>query len=135
MDQQIIHLYDEYTHKPLPRSEFLKKLAILVGGTAAAMAILPMIELNYANAATVAIDDESLFTESVKYAGDNCEMQAYVARPKANGKYPTVLIIHENRGLNAQIEDVARRAASAGYLAIAPNAWLHYQVFQPTKMK
>lgn len=122
MDQQIINLYDEYTHKPLPRSEFLKKLAILVGGTAAAMAILPMIELNYANAATVAIDDESLFTESLKYAGDNCEMQAYVARPKANGKYPTVLIIHENRGLNAHIEDVARRAASAGYLAIAPNA-------------
>lgn len=122
MDQQIINLYDEYTHKPLTRKEFIKRLALLTGGTAAALTVLPMIELNYANAATVPIHDDELFTENIKYAGDNCEMQAYVARPKKEGKYPTVIIIHENRGLNAHIEDVARRAAKAGYLAIAPNA-------------
>lgn len=122
MDQNIINLYDEYTHKPLTRNEFIKRLSLMVGGTAAALTVLPMLELNYAKAATVAINDDELHTESISYPGDNCTMQAYVARPKADGKYPTVIIIHENRGLNAHIEDVARRAAKAGYLAIAPNA-------------
>ena len=68
------------------------------------------------------VNDDELFTENIKYAGDNCEMQAYVARPKKENKYATVLVIHENRGLNAHIEDVTRRVAKAGYLAIAPNA-------------
>ncbi|HQV54046.1 MAG TPA: dienelactone hydrolase family protein [Chitinophagaceae bacterium] len=120
MDQQIINLYDEYTHKPLSRSEFLKRLAILAGGTAAAMTILPMLEVNYANAATTS--SEELFTERIVYPGINGDMQAYVARPKENKPYATVVVIHENRGLNVHIEDVTRRAAKAGYLAIAPNA-------------
>ena len=120
MDQQIINLYDEYTHRPLSRQEFISRLAKMVGGVTAAMAILPMLELNTANAATVPADE--LFTERISYPGINGDMQAYVARPKAEGKYPTVIVIHENRGLNAHIEDVARRAASAGFLAIAPNA-------------
>jgi len=122
MNQDIINLYDEYTHKPLKRTDFLKRLAVLAGGTAAAMSLLPLLENNYAQAATVAFEDDSLFTENIKYAGDNCEMQAYVARPKAPGKYATIIVIHENRGLNAHIEDVARRVAKAGFLAIAPNA-------------
>ncbi len=120
MDQQIINLYDEYTHLPLSRQEFLGRLTKLVGSTAAAMAILPMLEVNSAHAATMPEDD--LFTERITYPGGTGDMQAYVARPKKEMKYPTVIIIHENRGLNAHIEDVARRAASAGYLAIAPNA-------------
>jgi carboxymethylenebutenolidase len=120
MNQEIINLYDEYTHKPLSRSEFLKKLAMLTGSTAAAMAILPMIEVNYAHAAVTTVAD--LFTETITYPGVPNQMTAYVARPKADKKYPAVIIIHENRGLNAHIEDVARRAANAGYLAIAPNA-------------
>jgi len=120
MDQQIINLYDEYTHKPLSRQEFLRRLALLTGGTAAAMAILPMIEVNYTHAAVTSADD--LFTERIKYPGVNGDMEAYVARPKDQKKYPTVIVIHENRGLNAHIEDVTRRAANAGYLAIAPNA-------------
>jgi len=122
MNQDIINLYDEYTHKPLKRTDFLKRLAVLAGGTAAAMSLLPLLENNYAQAATVAFEDDNLFTENIKYAGDNCEMQAYVARPKAPGKYATIIVIHENRGLNAHIEDVARRVAKAGFLAIAPNA-------------
>jgi len=122
MNQDIINLYDEYTHKPLKRTDFLKRLAVLAGGTAAAMSLLPLLENNYAQAATVAFEDDNLFTENIKYAGDNCEMQAYVARPKTPGKYATVIVIHENRGLNAHIEDVARRVAKAGFLAIAPNA-------------
>lgn len=120
MDQRIINLYDEYTHKPLSRNEFLRRLAILAGGTAAAMAILPMIEVNQAHAAIT--PDNDLFTERINYQGVNGDMQAYVARPKEEGKYPTVVVIHENRGLNAHIEDVTRRAANAGFLAIAPNA-------------
>nr|WP_294907029.1 dienelactone hydrolase family protein [uncultured Lacibacter sp.] len=120
MDQQIINLYDEYTHKPLPRSEFMKRLAILTGSTAAAVAILPFLEGNYAKAAVTPDDD--LFTEYISYPAVTGEMKAYVARPKKEAKYGTVVVIHENRGLNAHIEDVARRAASAGFLAIAPNA-------------
>jgi carboxymethylenebutenolidase len=120
MDQRIINLYDEYTHKPLSRHEFLKRLTLLAGGSAAAVALLPMLEVNYAHAAVTSQED--LFTERVSYPGVNGEMQAYVARPKEEKKYATVVVIHENRGLNAHIEDVTRRAAKAGYLAIAPNA-------------
>jgi carboxymethylenebutenolidase len=120
MDQQIINLYDEYTHKPLSRQEFLNRLAKLAGGAAAATALLPLLELNYAHAATVKEDD--LFTERITYPGVNGDMQAYVARPKDEKKYGAVVVIHENRGLNAHIEDVTRRAAKAGWLAIAPNA-------------
>lgn len=120
MDQRIINLYDEYTHKPLNRQEFLKRLALLAGGTAAAMTLLPMLEVNYAHAAVTPQDD--LFTERISYTGVNGEMQAYVARPLENKPYSAVVVIHENRGLNAHIEDVTRRAAKAGFLAIAPNA-------------
>lgn len=120
MDQRIINLYDEYTHKPLNRQEFLRRLILLTGSTAAAMAVLPQIEVNAANAAIT--PDADLFTERISYAGINGTMQAYVARPQAEKPYAAVVVIHENRGLNAHIEDVTRRAARAGYLAIAPNA-------------
>lgn len=105
---------------PLSRTEFLNRLADLTGGMAAAIAILPMIEVNYQNANITKTDD--LFTEYISYAGVQGEMKAYIARPKEDKKYKTIIVIHENRGLNAHIEDVTRRAASAGYLAIAPNA-------------
>lgn len=120
MDQRIITLYDEYTHKPLNRHEFLKRLAILAGSTSAALALLPVLENNYANAAVTKQDD--LFTEYITYPGVPNQMKAYVARPKEDKKYPAIIVIHENRGLNEHIEDVARRAAKGGYLAIAPNA-------------
>lgn len=120
MDQQIINLYDEYTHKPLSRNEFLRRLTMLAGGTAAAMALLPLLDVNEAHAAITGQED--LFTERITYPGINGDMQAYVARPKKEKDYPAVVVIHENRGLNAHIEDVTRRAAKAGYLAIAPNA-------------
>jgi len=120
MDQSIINLYDEYTHKPLSRTEFLKRLILLTGSSAAAMSMLPLIEVNYAQAAVT--PQEDLFTETISYPGVPNTMQAYVARPAAVKQYPAVIVIHENRGLNAHIEDVTRRAAKAGYLAIAPNA-------------
>lgn len=120
MDQRIINLYDEYTHKPLSRPEFLSRLTTLVGSTVGAMAILPLIEVDFKDASKTS--DEDLFTEYIMYPGVPGEMKCYIARPKAEKRYPTVIIIHENRGLNAHIEDVTRRAAHAGYLAIAPNA-------------
>jgi len=120
MKQEIIDLYDDYTHLPLSRSEFLRRLIILTGGVTAAMSILPLIEVNGAHAAITT--DEDLFTETVSFDGLPEKMSAYVARPKAEKKYPAVIIIHENRGLNAHIKDVARRAAKAGFLAIAPDA-------------
>jgi carboxymethylenebutenolidase len=121
MDQNIINLYDEYTHKPLKRQEFIRRLILLTGSVAAAMTLLPLLEGNYAKAAVTREDD--LFTERISYKGvKDTDMQAYLARPKKEGKYAAVIVIHENRGLNAHIEDVTRRAANAGYLAIAPNA-------------
>lgn len=122
MDQKIINLFDEYTHKPLPREEFIKRLTTLTGSTAAALAVIPLLEVNYAKAATVESQDDRLMTENISYPGDGSDMKAYVARPKAQGKYPAVVVIHENRGLNPHIEDVTRRAALAGYLALAPDA-------------
>lgn len=121
MDQHFIDLYDEYTHKPLSRSDFLKRLALLAGGAAAAATILPLIEVNYAIAGAVAPDDPNIVTERITYPGKTGEVKAYLARPKGVEKAPAVIIIHENRGLNPHIEDVARRAAVAGFLAIAPD--------------
>jgi len=123
MDQRIINLFDEYTHKPLSREEFIKRLVKLTGSTAAAMATLPFLEVNYTHAATVSNQDERLFTEYVTYTADEgVVMKAYLARPKSSGKYPAVMIVHENRGLNPHIEDVTRRMALEGFLAIAPDA-------------
>jgi len=120
MDQEIINLYDDYTHTPLTRSEFIRRLVLLTGSLAAAMSVLPLIEVNAAGMKITG--EEDLFTERISYPGVPEKMQAYVARPRAEKKYPAIVIIHENRGLNAHIEDVARRAAKAGFLAIAPNA-------------
>ena len=121
MDQRIINLYDEYTHKPLTRKEFIRRLTRIVGTTAAAMALLPLLECNYAKSAAKGATDE-LFSEYISWPGANGNMQAYVARPRKEKLYAAVVVMHENRGLNAHIEDVARRAARAGYLAVAPNA-------------
>jgi len=121
LDQRIINLYDEYTHKPLNRKDFLVRLAQLAGSMTAALSVLSLLESGCVPAAKTTSDE--LFTETVSYPGaKGGEMKAYVARPKAEKKYGTVLVIHENRGLTPHIEDVTRRAARAGYLAIAPNA-------------
>lgn len=94
---------------------------MLTGSLAAAMTVLPMLEGNYAVAQTSVTEDD-LFIERITYPAEGGEMKGYVARPKKEGKYPAVVVIHENRGLNPHIEDVARRAAKAGYLALAPDA-------------
>lgn len=122
MDQRIINLFDEYTHRPLSREDFLRRLARLTGSVAAAMTVLPLLEVNYAHAAVIGEDDPDLVTGEVTYPGDGTSMKGYLARPKARGKRGAVVVIHENRGLNPHIRDVARRVAKAGYLALAPDA-------------
>jgi carboxymethylenebutenolidase len=123
MNQEIINLFDEYTHKPLTRCDFMTRLAKLAGGTAAAIAILPLLEVNYANAMTIAEDDEDIITEDITYEGDGSSMRAYLAKPKKiSGKIGAVLVIHENRGLNPHIKDVTRRVAKAGYIALGVDA-------------
>ena len=122
MDQKIINLFDEYTHKPLKRQEFISRLIKLTGSMAAAMAVLPLLEVNYAHAAVVDEQDDDIIIEDVTYPGDDITMKGYFARPKKDGKYGAVVVIHENRGLNPHIKDVARRVAKAGFVALAPDA-------------
>jgi carboxymethylenebutenolidase len=123
MDQRIINLFDEYTHKPLKREDFLAKLTKLAGGTAAAMAILPMLEGKYAFANQVSEEDEDLAMEDILYTSKNCTMKGYLVMPKnAKGKLGAVLVVHENRGLTPHIKDVTRRVAKAGFIALGIDA-------------
>jgi len=132
MDPKIVALYDEYTHAPLPRRTFLERLATLAGGTAAAYALLPMLENDYARAAIVAPGDARLAIERVPIRLPGGEMRAYVAVPRAGpSKRAGVIVIHENRGLNAHIEDVARRVALAGFTAVGVDM-LHAQGGTPS---
>jgi carboxymethylenebutenolidase len=122
MDQKIIDLFEEYTHGLLDRREFLKKLSILAGSTAAAIALLPLLENNHARAQVVPKDDPRLSTEYIKYPGATGEVRAYLARSKGDGKLPGVVVIHQNIGLDPHIEDVTRRVALEEFLAIGPDA-------------
>ncbi|MCU0990748.1 MAG: dienelactone hydrolase family protein [Xanthomonadales bacterium] len=122
MDHKAIDLYNEYIHGNMPRRDFLRRLAGVAGGAAAATALLPLLESNYAWGQQVAPDDGQLETATIEYAGAQGPVRGYLAKPAgAAGALPGVLVIHENRGLNAHIEDVARRAALAGYVALAPD--------------
>jgi carboxymethylenebutenolidase len=122
MRQEIIDLYDDYTHERIGRRVFMDRLAVLAGGTAAASAILPMLKNNYAKAAIVAPDDDRITTEEVTFPGVDGEITGYLVRPAdASGPLPGVVVIHENRGLNPHIEDVARRVALEGFVALAPD--------------
>jgi carboxymethylenebutenolidase len=122
MDQEVIELHDQNSHGSLGRRDFLKKLAIVAGGSAAADALLPLLERNSDTAQVVAKDDARLIAEYMKYPGETGEVKAYFVRPKGDAKLPGVVVIHENRGLNAHIEDVTRRVALEGFLAMAPDA-------------
>jgi carboxymethylenebutenolidase len=122
MRQDIIDLYDDYTHERIGRRVFMDRLAALAGGTAAASALLPMLKNNYAKAAIVAPDDDRVTTEEVTFPGADGEVTGYLARPAdASGALPAVVVIHENRGLNPHIEDIARRVALEGFIALAPD--------------
>lgn len=122
MDPRIIELFDEYTHRPLSRREFLSRLASLSDSAAAALAALPLLEFSPATAAQVSPEDPRLDADFVRYAGSDGPIKAYLARPAPiDTRLPAVLVIHENRGLNAHILDVTRRLAAEGFLAMAPD--------------
>lgn len=121
IDQRIYDLYDEYCHGGIDRREFMARAAALVvGGLAMAQALLP----RYAQAQTISFTDSRIKANYVTYpspGGNSGTMKGYLVQPAGNGPWPTVLVIHENRGLNPYIEDVARRAAVEGFLALAPD--------------
>jgi len=122
MDQKIIALYDEFTHGGMDRREFMSRLALLAGGATAAATIAPLLENDYATAAPLAAEGAAAAGDRITYPGASGEMRAYSAKPEGQGPFPAVIVIHENRGLNPHIEDVARRAAAAGFWAIAVDA-------------
>ena len=124
-DQELLALFDAYVHGDLDRRGFLERAAkFAVGGMTAAM-LLDELNPNFAAAQVVKPEDERLRAERVDYPSPQGSgtMRGYLVRQvDASGKLPGVLVMHENRGLNPHIEDVARRAALAGYLAFAPDA-------------
>jgi carboxymethylenebutenolidase len=122
ISQEMINAYDEYTHLTLDRRGFMEKLTKLAGSGAAAAAIAPMLAASQARAAMVEPDDQRLKTERVMWQGANGEMSGYLAWPAdASGPLGAVIVIHENRGLNPHIEDVTRRMALEGLLALGPD--------------
>jgi carboxymethylenebutenolidase len=121
--QEMIKLYDDYTHLTLDRRDFMRKLKRLSGSAAAAAAIAPIIAASKARAAIVPEDDPRLTTETLTWeSAEGVTMTGYLAMPAdATQPLPAVMVIHENRGLNAHIKDVARRMALEGFLALAPD--------------
>ena len=124
VDRRIYDLYDEYCHSSMSRREFLHKASAItvagISGLAMAQSLLP----RYAQAQTISFTDERIKANYVEYpspGGTSGEMRAYMVHPTTEGPYPSVIVIHENRGLNPYVEDVARRFATQGFLAIAPD--------------
>jgi carboxymethylenebutenolidase len=119
MDQKIINLFDTYTHGGMSRRDFLERLTLVAGSATAATTLLPLLENNYANAAIVPENDPRLDISTIEIAPG---MKGLLAFPKeASGKLPTVMVIHENRGLNPHIQDIVRRLALEGFLAFGPD--------------
>jgi carboxymethylenebutenolidase len=119
MDQRIIDLYDEFVHVHFDRRLFLERAAQIVGSAGAAMALLPLLQSNYALAEVISKSDPRLSCENISLPGPAGEIKAYYAEPKSQSARAGVLVVHQNRGLNPHIEDVARRVAVAGYSALA----------------
>ena len=111
MEKKITDLYSEYRKGELSRREFLKKLTLIAGSTAAASMLLPILEENEKSAPGLQTTDPDLITEIIKYPAVTGDMRAYLARPKKGNKFPAVIVIHENRGLVPHIQDVTRRMA------------------------
>ena len=117
MDKRIIDLYDDFTHGGMNRRAFLDRLAALAGSTAAAAALLPVLQNNYAQAQTIPENDSRIVAAMVDIPGAP-GLKGYLVKPKSGGKLPAVLVIHENRGLNPHIKDVTRRMAAEGFVAL-----------------
>ena len=124
IDQRVYDLYDEYCHGGIDRREFLKRSAAIAGLAGAGLLMAQALLPRYANAQTISFTDARIKATYVSYpspGGNSGTMRGYLVQPAGQGPFPAVLVIHENRGLNPYIEDVARRPAVAGFLALAPD--------------
>jgi len=122
MDPRVVDLYNDYIHGDMPRRAFFKRVLEIAGSAAAATTMIALVEPDWAWGQQVDPADERLEAGYVEYPGATGPVRAYLAKPAAAGTpLPGILVIHENRGLNAHIEDVARRTALAGYVALAPD--------------
>jgi carboxymethylenebutenolidase len=124
IDQRVYELYDEYCHGRIDRREFLKRAGALSVAAGSALAMAQALLPRYAQAQTIAFTDERIKARYVDYpspGGNAGTMRGYLVQPAGGGPFPAVLVIHENRGLNPYVEDVARRLAVVGYLALAPD--------------
>ncbi len=126
MDKKITNAFYEYRRGKTGRRDFLRKLTFLAGSTASAIALLPNPAQGIADRSSgfraQAMSDTDLVTGFVNYPGATGDVRAYMARPKTEKKYPAVIVIHENRGLQPHIMDVNRRMAREGFLSLAPDA-------------
>lgn len=113
-------MYEEYKEGKIDRRSFLKRLTVAAGSAAAALGILSVLE--DANATVPQVQDDGLVSQFITYPAPKAEMKAYLSHPRKAGKFPAVVVIHENRGLQPHIQDVTRRFAKEGFLAMAPDA-------------
>jgi carboxymethylenebutenolidase len=124
IDPRVLELYDEYCHGAIDRREFLRRAAVLTVAGASALTLAQAMLPRYARAQTISFTDERIKATYVTYPspdGTSGTMRGYLVQPRGDGPFPAVIVFHENRGLNPYIEDVARRAAVAGFLALAPD--------------
>ena len=124
IDSRVYDLYDDYCHGFIDRREFLRRAAALTVGGVAALSMAQALLPRYAEAQQISFTDERIKARYVEYlsaGGTSGSMRGYLVRPAGDGPFPPLLVIHENRGLNPHIEDVARRAAVDGFLALAPD--------------
>ncbi len=124
IDDRVYDLYDEYCHGYIDRRQFFERAAALTVTGVSALAMAEALLPDYAQAQEVSFTDPDIKANYVEYpspGGSSGQMRGYLVRPVAEGPFPAVLVIHENRGLNPYIEDVARRAAAEGILALAPD--------------
>jgi carboxymethylenebutenolidase len=122
MERKLTDLYESYTRGRTCRRSFIKSLALLTGGSATALAIIPILDQNAGLQSTGQTQFPDLITGFITYPGETGPMRAYQARPKEGTRFPAVIVIHENRGLVPHIQDVTRRMAGEGFLALAPDA-------------
>src|SRR5689334_17272003 len=124
IDQRVYDLYDEYCHGKIDRREFLARASAIVIGGVSALAMAQALFPRYVEAQTISFTDSRIKAKYVDYdspGGNSGKMRGYLVQPSGEGKFPAVLVVHENRGLNPYVEDVARRAAVAGFVALAPD--------------
>jgi carboxymethylenebutenolidase len=124
IDQRVFVLYDEYCHGSIDRREFLHRASLLTIGGVSALAMAEALLPRYAQAQTISFTDTRIKARYVEYpsaGGNSGTMRGYLVQPNKQGPFPAVLVIHENRGLNPYIEDVARRVATEGFVALAPD--------------